>query len=105
MKNVFVIAVLSFIFASTPLLSQEKNNMPMKDQTPMREGVPRKDEAKQGGGMDMQQMKEIHGKMMEMHKGMGHSTMKADDMKGMGSMMEHMSGMMGDMGHMMQGGR
>lgn len=75
--------------------------MPMKGPMPMKDGAPSKSEGKQGGSMDMQQMKEMHGKMMQMKKAM--AGIKSEDMMGMGGMMQHMSGMMGEMGHMMQG--
>jgi hypothetical protein len=101
-------ALLSVAIVAAPLLAQEKNEMPMKGPMPMKEGMPIKGEAQ--GGMDMNQMKEMHGKMTETKNGMsgmmqGKGMMKSEQMKGMGNMMEHMSGMMGEMGHMMQGGK
>jgi len=59
-----------------------------------------------GGGGSM----EMKGKMGEMQKGMSgmmkdQGMMKADDPRSMGKTMGRMSGMMGDLGHMMESGK
>ena len=54
-----------------PLLAQEKRETPMKGPMLMKEGAPIKSEGQHGGSMDMQQMREMHGKMREMEKGIG----------------------------------
>lgn len=77
---------------------------------PMKEGMPMKGEGMNGGGMTMEKMKEMQGRMAEMHKGMGgmmkeKGMMKGDDMQGMGKMMGQCSEMMGDMGKMMGSGK
>jgi hypothetical protein len=51
----------------------------------MKEGMPMKREGMQHGAMDMSQMEELCGRMMEMKKGMGGM------MGEMSGMMEHMS--------------
>lgn len=76
---------------------------------PMKEGMPMKGEGMNGGAR-MEKMKEMQGRMAEMHKGMGgmmkgKGMMKSDDMQGTGKMMGNMSGTMGDMGQMMQSGK
>jgi hypothetical protein len=101
MKKIVAAVVLSVALGGT-VLAQEKKDMPMKSPMPM------KGEGMQGGGMDMTKMKEMHGRMMEMKKGMGgimkgQGMMKSEDMKGMGKHMGDMSGMMTDMRHMMEG--
>jgi len=103
-KKVIAAVVLSAALGLVPALAQEKKDMPMK------EGMPMKGEAMQGSGMDMSKMKDMHGKMMEMKKGMsgmmkGQGMMKSEDMKGMGKGMGDMSGMMGNMGQMMGSGK
>ena len=74
MKKVFTAVVLSTALGLVPALAQEKKDMPMKGQ------------GMQGGSMDMSQMKQMHGRMMEMKKGMGgmmkgQGMMKNEDMK------------------------
>jgi len=100
--------ILPIIFAgaigSLPVFAQEKKEMPMK------EGMPMKGEAMKGGGMMMEQMKDMQGRMTAMRKGMGgmmkeKGMMKAEQMTGMGKSMGDMSGMMGNMGQMMQSGK
>jgi hypothetical protein len=110
MKKIILAVLLLAAVGAVPLIAQEKKDMPMKGQMPAKEGMPMKGEGMQGGGMDMSQMKQMHGKMMEMKKGMGGTMqgkglMKNDEMKGMGHMMGNMSGMMGDMGQMMESGK
>lgn len=104
MEKIVAVAVLSVALDGLPVLAQEKKDMPMK------EGMPMKGEAMQGGGMDINKMKEMHGKMMEMKKGMGgmmkgKGMMKSEEMKGTGQSMGEMSGMMGTMGQMMGDGK
>jgi hypothetical protein len=102
MKKFLMGVILSAALGFVPVLAQEKKEMPMKGPMPMKEGMPMKGEGMQGGGMDMSNMKEMHGKMMEMKKGMGgmmkgQGMIKSEDMKGMGKHMGDMSGMMTDM--------
>lgn len=93
MKKIVAMALLSGILGLVPALAQEKKETPMKHDMPMNhEGMQ--------GGTSCCQMKEMHDKMTQM-KGM----MKSTDVKGMGQMMGNMSAMMGDMGHMMEGGK
>jgi len=104
MKKIVAVTVLSVALGVFPVLAQEKKDMPMK------EGMPMKGEAMKGGGMMMEKMKEMQGRMAEMHKGMGgmmkeKGMMKGDDMQGMGKMMNQCSEMMGDMGKMMGSGK
>ena len=79
MKNFITAVIVSGAMGVFPLMAQDKKDMPMK------EGMPMKGEGMQGGGMDMTKMKEMHGRMMEMKKGMGGM------MGEMLGMMEHMS--------------
>jgi hypothetical protein len=104
MKKVIAASVMSLTLGLVPLMAQEKKEMPMK------EGMPMKSEEMQGSGMMMGKMKDMHGEMGEMKKGMsgmmkGQGMMKNEDMKNMEKMMGDMSGMMGDMGKMMGGGK
>jgi hypothetical protein len=83
MKKVFTAVVLSAALGFVPVLAQEKKDMPMKG------------EGMQGGSMDMSQMKQMHGRMMEMKNGMsgmmrGNGMMKSEEMKGMGDTMGDM---------------
>jgi hypothetical protein len=110
MRKVFTAVMLSAALGFVPVLAQEKKDMPMKGQIPTKEGMPMKGEGMPGGGMDINQMKQIHGKMMEMKKGMGgmikgQGMMKSEEMKGMGGTIGDMSGMMGNMGQMMGSGK
>ena len=103
MKRILMTLVLSGALISLPLLAQDKKDMPMK------EGMPMKHEHMQSGMMTGK-MKEKHEKMEGMRKGRGgrfkgQGMMKSEDMKSMGKMMGGMSGMMGDIGHMMEGGK
>ena len=80
MKKVFTAVVLSTALGLVPALAQEKKDMPMKGQ------------GMQGGSMDMSQMKQMHGRLMEMKKDMsgmmrGKGMMKSEEMKGMGDTM------------------
>ena len=95
MKKIVAVTVLSVALGVFPVLAQEKKDMPMK------EGMPMKGEGMKGGGMMMEKMKEMQGRMAEMHKGMS-GMMKGDDMQGMGKMMSQCSEMMGDMSGMMK---
>jgi hypothetical protein len=97
MKKLFTAVLFVWAIGLVPLRAQDTKDMPMKP------------EGMRGGSM-MGNMKEMQGKMAEMHKGMkgvmkGQGMMKIDEMKGMGGMMGNMSLMMGDMGHMMDGGK
>src|ERR687897_3539221 len=110
MNKLLLAVLLSVVVGAASLVAQEKKDMPMKGQMPTKESMPMKGQGMQGGGMDMSQMKEMHGKMMEMKKGMGgmmqgKGMMKSDEMKGMGATMGDMSEMMGDIGHMMESGK
>ena len=90
MKKIVMAASLSAALGLVPALAQEKRDMPMKGE------MPKKGEGMQGGSMDMNQMKQMHGRMMEMKKGMGgmmqgKGMMKSEEMKGMGGTMGDMS--------------
>jgi hypothetical protein len=74
MKRILKTLVLSGALVSSPLLAQDKKDMPMK------EGMPMKGERMKGGGMAMDKMKDMQGHMAEMRKGM------AGMMKGKGMM-------------------
>jgi hypothetical protein len=104
MKKLITALIVSLAIGVIPLMAQEKREMPMK------EGMPMKGDAMKGGGMMMDKMKEMQGKIAEMRKGMGgmmkeKGMMKGDDMQGMGKMMGQCSEMMGDMGKMMGSGK
>ena len=110
MKNSILVALLSVTIGVASLVAQENKDMPMKGPMPTKEGLPMKGEGRQASGMDMSKMKEMHGKLTEMKKGMsgmmkGQGMMKSEDMKGMGKGMGDMSGMMGNMGQMMGSGK
>lgn len=60
--------ILSAALGGFPVLAQEKKDMPMKGQTPMKEGMPMKGEGMQGGRMMMGKMKDMQRKMGEMGK-------------------------------------
>ncbi len=94
MKKVVAVAVLSGILGLVPALAQEKKEMPMKH------GMPMNHEGMQGGSMMSGDMKKMHDQLTQMK-----TSMKSTDMKGMGQMVGNMSAMMGDMGHMMEGGK
>jgi len=98
MKRFITAIVFAAAVGVVPLMAQEKKDMPMKTQ------------GMEGGGMMMGKMKDMQGKMAEIHKGMesmitGQGMMKSDEMKRMGRTMGNMSGMMGDMGQMMGSGK
>ncbi len=104
MKKIILAVLLSTTMGGASLSAQEKKDMPMTGEMPM------KSDGMRGGGMMMGNMKEMPSKMMEMKKGMGgmmqgKGMMKSDEMKGMGGTMGDMSEMMGDMGHMMESGK
>ena len=69
MKKIVTAVVLSVALGGSTVLAQEKKDMPMKGPMPMKEGMPMKGEGMQGGGMDMSKMKEMCGRMGEMHRG------------------------------------
>jgi hypothetical protein len=100
MKKIMLAVLLSVVVGGAPLLAQEKKDMPMKGEMPI------KGEGMKGGGMMMGNMREMHGKMMEMKKGMGgmmqgKGMMKSEDIKGMGGTMGDMSDMMKQMSERM----
>ncbi len=104
MNKLLTVAVLSSALGFVPALAQEKHEMPMK------QGMPMNQEGMQGGAMMSGDMKAMHDKMTQMKNGMAgmmkdKGMMKSTDMKRMGQMMGDMSAMMGDMGHMMEGGK
>jgi hypothetical protein len=78
MKKVIAALVMSLTLGLVPLMAREKKEIPMK------EGMPMKGEGMQGGGMMMGKMKDMHGKIDEMKKGMsgmkGQGMMKSEDM-------------------------
>src|SRR3990172_4973801 len=91
-KKLVLALVLSGALGSVTVLAQEQKGMPM------------------GGGGMMDKMMQMQGRMGEMQKGMGgmmkgKGMMKGEDMRGMGNMMGKMSGTMGDMGQMIEGGK
>ena len=78
MKRVIAASVISLTLGIVPLMAQEKKEMPMK------EGMPMKGEGMQGSGMMMGEMKDMHGKMGDLKKGMsgmmkGQGMMKSED--------------------------
>jgi hypothetical protein len=97
MKKLALVGMLFLALGSVPLLAQEKNQMPMN------QGMQMDHDGMKGGGMMGDQMKEMQAHMAEMRKRMAGT--KGDDVKGMGKGMQEMSGMMGDMGKMMEGGK
>ena len=110
MKRIIFAVLLSAAISAVPLTAQEKRDMPMQGQMPSKESMPVQSHEMQGGGMDMSPIKGMHGKMMEMKKGMGgmmqgRGMMKSEEMKGMGGTMGDMSEMMADMSHMMESGK
>ena len=104
MKKVVAAMVLSGALGFLPALAQEKKDVAAK------EGMPMKGEGMKGGGIMMEQMKGMQGRMGEMRKDMGgmmkgRAMMKSEDMQGMGKSMGEMSGMMGNMAQMMGSGK
>jgi hypothetical protein len=110
MRKLFTAMTFSLALGFFPALAQEKRDMPMKGQMPTGESMPMKSQGMQGSGMDVSQMEHMHAKMLEMQKSMGgtmkgQGMMKNEDMKSIGSMMDEMCTMMGDMGHTMESGK